>query len=443
MSKIKNQGFLDIENNKINSHRWLVDICALLFMAWSIIDFQTKEPLAPLFFTIRLIPFTLMVLFATPLNEKLFRKHHQFISGTILTLITTSEVIFLMVSKNGLSSNFLMLISLFLSTALLFQANYKYYLPIICAPMFALLALGPFIASEALNFEYSVLKLTFLTLITFIAHWNIYKFAEKSYHLRIKFEEKNAQTEKLLEDNNQLVRILCHDLGNALTIVEMSAGIIERHINPGEEQKVFFEKNLDRLKRAVNNQKEIINHVKQKEALESGKQKVENVPVSLNVVFEKVKFIFQDQVDEKEIQLSFNYSNNDKSPYVMAEMVSLSNNVINNIISNAIKFSPNKNQIIVSTWNDKNFVFVTIEDFGIGMNDDLLKNMFSTTVKTSRPGVRGEKGTGFGMPLAKSYMQKYGGEIIVESKVGRGTRFTLKFHGIEEKDQDPEILQVA
>jgi signal transduction histidine kinase len=443
MTDTKNNEFLEIENTKMNSHRWLVNICAFLFLMWSVVDFNTKEPLAPLFLIIRLIPFSFMFLFATPLNEKIFRKHHRFISSVILTLITTSEIIFISVSENGFSSNFLILTSLYLSTALLFQANYKYYIPIILSPFITLLILGSFISNDFLIFEHAIAKLSFLTIITFIAHWNIYKFTEKSYTLRINYDKKRVETERLLDDNNQLVRILCHDLGNSLTIVQMTAGILANNITPSEKQKTLYDKNMERLKRAINTQKEIINHVKQKEALESGKQKVENVPVSLNVIFEKVRFIFQDQVKEKEIQLSFNYSS-DKSPYVMAEMVSLSNNVINNIISNAIKFSPNNNQIIISTWNDKKTVFVTIEDFGIGMNDELLKNIFSTTVQTSRPGVRGEKGTGFGMPLAKSFMNKYGGEIFAESKEGKGTRFTLKFNTIEEVNhKTTTLLKIA
>ena len=65
------------------------------------------------------------------------------------------------------------------------------------------------------------------------------------------------------------------------------------------------------------------------------------------------------------------------------------------------------------------------------MSEELVKNVFNTNVKTSRPGVRGERGTGFGMPLAKAYMLKYNGEIFVESKEGKGTRFTLKFQNIE------------
>jgi len=100
-------------------------------------------------------------------------------------------------------------------------------------------------------------------------------------------------------------------------------------------------------------------------------------------------------------------------------------------MSNAIKFSYDNSEIILSCWKEDTFVYLTVEDFGVGMNDELVKNVFKSNVKTNRPGVKGEKGTGFGIPLAYSYMQKYGGDIYVESWEGKGTRFTLKFKAID------------
>lgn len=434
MNQKQSPEHIKIEQRCTNSNRWLVNISAFVFLIWSFADFKLNDSLAPVFFLIRLIPFTLMVLFASALNLHLFKKHHRVISSTILAIIATSNTVFIALSKEAYNSNLLSLILLLLTSSFYLRANYKFFLPIIVSPMTVFLSLMPFISSASMDTEYSFTKLFIACFVSFISHWTIHNFITKSFNLRLKYGRKDFETKKLLEENNQLIRILCHDLGNALTIIEMTSGILEKRLIPSEEQKLFFEKNIDRLKRAVNNQKEIIEHVKQKEALESGKQKVDLVPVSLNIVFEKVKFIFQDQIKEKNLDLIINYSN-DTTPYVMAEMVSLSNNVINNIVSNAIKFSPDNSQIIISTWSDNNTVFLTIEDFGIGMGEDLLKNIFSTTVQTSRPGVKGEKGTGFGMPLAKSYMTKYGGDIIVESRVSRGTRFTLTFDTINQEEQ--------
>ena len=81
---------------------------------------------------------------------------------------------------------------------------------------------------------------------------------------------------------------------------------------------------------------------------------------------------------------------------------------------------------------DKDFVVVSVTDTGIGIPDTLLKTLFESNAKTSRLGTSGEKGTGFGLPICKSYMDLYGGKIEVTSKTAdefpddHGTTFTLR-----------------
>jgi signal transduction histidine kinase len=76
---------------------------------------------------------------------------------------------------------------------------------------------------------------------------------------------------------------------------------------------------------------------------------------------------------------------------------------------------------------------ITIKDSGIGMPDEIRHNVFKKDKQTSRIGTEGEKGTGFGMPLVKNYMEHFGGKIKVESKDiesfpdDHGTTFTIYF----------------
>lgn len=419
----------DIENSKLYTHKSLNYLAGIAFLLCSLADFYQRELYAPLFFLIRFFIFTIMLVFVSPLNTRFFKKNHQLFTAVFLTSISTISTFFVILSENSYHSSTTFIGLLAAATALLFQASSKYFLPITLTPLL-IIATYYGVSDSSFSNNSLLLKSIFLFTITFIAHFNFYRFTEKSYKFRLKFEKQKKAMEELLNENNQLVRILCHDLGNSLTIVDMTTHLLEKTLKPTKEQQGLVTKSLDRLKRAVTTQKEIIEHVKQKEAIESGKTSIDLSPVNLNIIFEKVKFIFQTQIKEKNLNLNIIYST-DKSPHVMAELVSLSNNVINNIVSNAIKFSKDGSDINITTWNDKSFVYVTIEDNGIGMSEELVKNVFNTNVKTSRPGVRGERGTGFGMPLAKAYMLKYNGEIFVESKEGKGTRFTLKFQNIE------------
>ena len=88
------------------------------------------------------------------------------------------------------------------------------------------------------------------------------------------------------------------------------------------------------------------------------------------------------------------------------------------------------------TYNGKNIENVTIFNY-LGCILSSSGN-FKSNIKTSRKGTNGEKGTGFGIPLVKSYMEKYGGDVFVDSRENCGTRFILKFKTINALEMDNE-----
>ena len=107
--------------------------------------------------------------------------------------------------------------------------------------------------------------------------------------------------------------------------------------------------------------------------------------------------------------------------------------MLGNILSNAIKFSHIGGEIKIIVKNvDDSFIEILISDKGIGMPPDLVKSIFSATKPTTRKGTLGEKGTGFGMPLVKLFMDIYDAKIFVNSKMDKensGTEFRLVFNG--------------
>lgn len=70
-----------------------------------------------------------------------------------------------------------------------------------------------------------------------------------------------------------------------------------------------------------------------------------------------------------------------------------------------------------------NIVGITVKDTGIGMNSEMLDNMFCLDAKNNRPGTNGEPSTGLGLLLYKEFIEKHGGRIVVESEEGKGTIF--------------------
>ncbi|RLD72743.1 MAG: hybrid sensor histidine kinase/response regulator, partial [Bacteroidetes bacterium] len=129
---------------------------------------------------------------------------------------------------------------------------------------------------------------------------------------------------------------------------------------------------------------------------------------------------------EKNISINQNISQN-IFLYADKEMLSV---IIRNLISNAIKFTHKGGEIKIYTKINRDkpadqFVEITVEDNGKGMNDDSLGKLFQIDQNISSKGTEGEKGTGLGLVLCKEFIEKHEGTIHVESEVEKGSKFIV------------------
>lgn len=106
------------------------------------------------------------------------------------------------------------------------------------------------------------------------------------------------------------------------------------------------------------------------------------------------------------------------------------NTIFRNLISNAIKFTPNFGKIEVVSGqviaeNGSQMVTISVIDYGVGMSDKILNRLFRADNKTATPGTNNETGTGLGLVLCKEFVQKHAGDIQVQSKESEGSIFTV------------------
>jgi signal transduction histidine kinase len=93
-------------------------------------------------------------------------------------------------------------------------------------------------------------------------------------------------------------------------------------------------------------------------------------------------------------------------------------------LTNSIKFTEKKGEVIASSYLKDSFCVVSIKDNGIGMNENLASKIFqSKSHYLSREGTNREKGTGLGLMLCKEFIEKNGGKIWLETKENEGTTF--------------------
>jgi signal transduction histidine kinase len=97
--------------------------------------------------------------------------------------------------------------------------------------------------------------------------------------------------------------------------------------------------------------------------------------------------------------------------------------VIRNLVYNAIKFTPNKGEIVISTHTRDDVVEVRVADNGVGIPQENLEKLFRTDIRLSTSGTDKESGSGLGLVLCKDFIEKNGGNITIETEENKGTTF--------------------
>lgn len=99
--------------------------------------------------------------------------------------------------------------------------------------------------------------------------------------------------------------------------------------------------------------------------------------------------------------------------------------ILQNLVSNAIKFTPRHGQVIVRAGRKEHAVLIQVQDTGVGIPAHLQDNLFQLGRRASTRGTEDERGTGFGLTLTKQFIEQHGGSIWLESEIGKGTCITF------------------
>jgi signal transduction histidine kinase len=226
-----------------------------------------------------------------------------------------------------------------------------------------------------------------------------------------------------LSEKQRLVRLLVHDINNPLTVIKSLAMM--------QSNKFSEDPAWNKMARAAKHIDDMVQRVKMLEAAESGKVEVARSSVSLRDVLSELQFLFEERAATKGITLTTRFETSDPNPKVEGDGPLLIHSVFSNFVSNAIKFSHADSTIEITCADAPDGeVVVSVKDNGIGMDKQLIAKLFSDMAQTNRGGTSGETGTGFGMPLALSFLNKMGGHIEVTSvtnESGQGASGTT-FH---------------
>lgn len=219
-------------------------------------------------------------------------------------------------------------------------------------------------------------------------------------------------------EKDRILRTVAHDLRNPLGGVASLTGLMVEESDYTDEQKEL----IKLIKDTSNNSLELINEILEATDDVSAKISREKAPVEINSLLSNSIELMRFKASEKHQQIILNLLDTPVDVIISREQIW---RVIGNMVSNAIKFSPDGSVICVSLTNEPDQVMITVADNGIGIPDKLKHVIFNMFTDAKRPGTAGEKSFGLGLSICKQIIENHKGKIWFESEAGKGTSFFI------------------
>ena len=215
------------------------------------------------------------------------------------------------------------------------------------------------------------------------------------------------------------LEILSHDLRGPIGTVKMLASVIDRKLPHNPELHKLTKMIEDISVRNI----ELIQTLLTREFLAT--EEVEISKERLDVVWEINQAIDIYLKSQENIEKCINFKH--AQDHVFANVDSMKFlQIINNLVSNAIKFTGENGEINVYLEQLDSTFLITVEDNGIGIPKNLWPSLFNKYTEAGREGIDGEKSTGLGMWIVKRLAEEHGGHVWFESEVNKGSKFYVE-----------------
>lgn len=226
---------------------------------------------------------------------------------------------------------------------------------------------------------------------------------------------KMKEVEQLKSD---FVANVSHELRSPLAAIQKNLGLILDQtagvINDNQKEFLSLAKdNVERLTRLINDLLDL-------SKIEAGKMELKKARTDLKALTRDAVTAFSGWFREKGITARLDVPNTPLDLEVDADKIT---QVLNNLLSNALKFTPTKGEIRITLKADAGPIEVSVTDTGVGIAPKDLQRIFNKFEQVSANHQVGASGTGLGLPLAKEIVEKHGGSMRVTSEIGKGSAF--------------------
>ncbi len=243
--------------------------------------------------------------------------------------------------------------------------------------------------------------------------------SNKSLHEQVqKLSKTKDDLEELQRQKDDLFSLIIHDIKNPAAIIQGLVDLLKSYNYNAVDQQDIIKDIAETTTRIVNLSKEVSRVM----ALEGTSLNLEMEEADINEIINDVFRVNQISANKKMIDLMKKLGEDIPQAVMDAQKVS---EILDNMLSNAIKFTPKGGKVLVSSSFKDDYVVVDVKDNGLGLSEDDLRKAFKKGTRLSSQPTGGESSTGLGLWIIKKLVEAHKGRVWVKSALGKGSTFSF------------------
>lgn len=256
------------------------------------------------------------------------------------------------------------------------------------------------------------------------ACWQIVTRRQKDLLHEAALEKSAREAREANEAKTRFLFNMSHDIRTPMNAIIGFSELLEKHIDEKDKVQDYAEK----IRSSSAFLLSLINYVLEMARIESGKAVLKEEPGDLRTLMETLSDVFEPSVQQK--KLTCTYHTDIEHPCIVSDRTKV-REILLNVISNAIKYTPEGGHIAVSVQEvpaeaaGRGRYIFAVQDDGIGMSEEYLPHIFEEFTREHTSTESKVTGTGLGLPIVKALVEWMQGSIDVQSKLGQGTTVTI------------------
>ncbi|MBL3658856.1 sensor histidine kinase [Fulvivirga sediminis] len=232
--------------------------------------------------------------------------------------------------------------------------------------------------------------------------------------------QKNIELINLNNEKNSLIGIVAHDLKSPLSQIKGLVSVIKIHPERIDEETMKY---LNTIEYSAGRLNDMVTRILDVESMESNVLNVQFTEVDLSEILLGIISNYKLIAEEKSITLNYELN----KPIIAEADEDLAYQILENLISNALKFSPRRTTVTINLTEEEGHSLFEVKDQGPGLSEEDKKKLFRKYQKLSARPTGNEISTGLGLSIVKKYTDAINAEIWCESEVKKGASFFVKF----------------